>query len=150
MIGKSVDGTYTNNNIVVSYIKKAALVIGICGLLLAVISIMSGNSWAAGGAFAIIAICTLSYLAIDKFIHFKPKNCKIRFDSADKGVLSINISGDDIEEKQVFSRIGTWNRDTFIITLIDDDGGAITFSGNKNDFKLLKQEDVNMSIESNG
>lgn len=150
MIGRTFDGTYTANSIILRYIKMGSIAVAGCSALLAVIGIMTGNNWIVGGALAIMAICVLTYMFITKFIRFKPKECNITLESVDKGVLTIVIKGNEIEDMKVYSNSGTWNRDTLIMTLIDGNGSAISFRADKNDYKMLKQENVDVLVGTNG
>ena len=150
MIGRTFEGTYTANSLILRYIKMGSIAVAGCSALLAIIGIMTGNNWIVGGALAMMAICVLTYMFITKFIRFKPKECSITLESVDKGVLTIIIKGNEIEDMKVYSNSGTWNRDNLIMTLIDGNGSAISFRADKNEYKMLRQENVDVAVGTNG
>lgn len=146
MIGKEIDGRYTRNLVVTKYIKFGCMIVATISILLSILSLATNNTWILGWSATVMIISILTYIFFDKIFKFKAVRCTLIIKSIKNGTMILIIKIKNKEDIETYSNQGTWDRDTLIMEIIDYNGSRVEFGATKNDYKLLRQDDVNIEV----
>ena len=146
MTGRTVEGTYVANNVIVYITRIIFAILGSGCAIIALLGVFTKNFWVSGQFIIGTSASVLMFILLTKFLKLKPSDCRITFDNIENGIVNITIQENGKDDIRVTSNSGTWNRDTLIITLIDSSNGILSFDGNKNDYKLFRQDNVELAV----